>query len=231
MSSIIISISYSASRGKMGSWFSYMTSINHILVTLYSLSCLAMQLTGIRGLHTKTANTTGNSRKSLVFLRFAQVHWFLFNVASNVCTFVFFSYWILMFPTDTVLKNNEHPLTTYITIDRHGINLLLLLLDFFLSCTPVRLLHFVYPLCTIALFFVYNSIYWASTGALVYGKVLDYGNNTGQAVALVFVAVFIASPAAQFVWFLLFLCRRRLATKKENEFGSSYELADHSSNG
>lgn len=188
-----------------------------------------MQVIAIRQLHSKeTADSASNSQTtSTAFLRFASVHWFLFNVSANVCSFVFVAYWTLIFPIDTAFRNNVHPTTTYATIDRHGINLLLLILDFFLSCTPVRLLHFVYSTCTLALFFIYNCVYWASTGELVYGKVLDYGEHTGMAVALVIFAVFIVPPLVQFLWFLLFLLRKKLAVRKDNVIESSYELAEN----
>ena len=227
--SIAISISYSAIRSKIHRWFFFITSINHLIVTMYALSCLAMQVIAIRQRHSKeTADSAGNLQaSSTAFLRFASIHWFLFNVSANVCSFVFCAYWTLMFRTDTAFRNNVDPITTYATIDRHGINLLLLLLDFFLSCTPVRLLHFVYSASTLVLFFIYNCIYWASTGDLVYGKVLDYGKHTGMAVAWVIFAVFIVPPLIQFVWFLLFLLRKKLAFRKENAIGSSYELAEN----
>jgi len=224
--SFITSVSYSTSRGKMGKWIVFLTSFNHILVTLYAFSCLAMVVRGMRQVHSEVEYGADRRMDSSAFTRFAKVHWLLFNTSAVVCSFVFGAYWILIFPTDADVRSGDRPLAAFLTIDRHGINLLLLVIDFFLSCTPVRLLHFIYPSCALGLFFVYNGIYWASTGDLIYGEVLNYGSNTGKAVTMVFMAVLVVSPIIQLLWLCLFLLRTKLAAKNEHETELSYQLAE-----
>ena len=93
----------------------------------------------------------------------------------------------------------------------------------------MRLLHFVYPSCILAAYFIFNCIYWESSGALVYGEMLDYSKNTGKAIGLALSAVFIASPVIQLAWFFMFLLRKKLATRSDDDQHPSYELAEHNS--
>lgn len=227
MASIVTSFVYAASIGKIASWITFSTSINHILVTLYALSCFHMLFAAFVRIHKRTEDPSESPQDGQINLSWImKLHWLLFNAAANVSSFVVLGYWLFLFSTK---KSFGNAVVIYTTIDRHGLNLLLLLVDFFLSCTPVRLLHFVYPSAVLACYFIYNCIYWASTGTLVYGEMLDYGKNTGKAVAMVIVAVFIVPPLAQLAWFMLFLLRNKLAAKKETELHPPYELTDHSS--
>lgn len=228
MASLITSLVHAANKGRISRWICFLTSINHLFVTLYGLSCLCMVVAAVLPWLKENGTASVNPRKSPKGLEiFTKVHWFLFNVSAILCSFVFLGYWTLFFPTDKTFRSNAHPTETYSTIDRHGINLLVVFVDFFLSCTPVRLLHFIYPSIVIALFFVYNCIYWAITDDLIYGSVFDYGENTGKAVGLVLASIVIISPLLQFCWFLLYLLRQRLSVSRKVD-EHPYELADRS---
>ncbi len=153
---------------------------------------------------------------------YMKFHWLIFNLSINVCTFVFFSYWILIFPKDEDI--NKNPRLTYLTIDRHGINFIVLIFEFICSNAPVHLLHFVYPSCFIGLYFISNMIYWSSTKHLIYGKMLDYRDNTGTAVGMVIAAVVVAIPFFHLCWFLLYLLKEYC--HKKNRETRDYELTN-----
>lgn len=194
-------------------WVIYLTSINHIIVTIYFISSSLissyhiwrsraigsspiMEEEGLAPNSPPSQQPQGRLMKS--YLKF---HWLLFNLSINICSFVFLSYWILVYPNDeNIFKNST---LTFLTIDRHGINLLLLLVEQLISQTPIRILHFVYPAGLLLLYFISNMIYWATTKKLIYGKVLDYGNNTALAVVMVTIAIVIAAPIIHLCWFSL----------------------------
>ncbi len=137
-----------------------------------------------------------------------KIHWFLYTVALNSCTFVFIAFWLVLIAPSGGLHAHS-PLIMYIIIDHHGLNFLLLIVDFFMNRIPVRILHCVYSSLFIGSYYVYNSIYWSITKRLIYGKILDYGGNTGLAVGLAFASVIVASPAIQFFWCFAFLLKKK----------------------
>ena len=215
-----------------------MTSLNHIVVFIYVCSCAVMSSIQIwqtraqsqpitnEPMITEVDSSSGESHHHTqqrsygplgrVMQIYAKFHWLLFNVSMSLCGFVVFAYWVFISHKDTDLQKGKDSTITYLTIDRHGVNFLLILLDFLLSSTPVNLLHFIYPSIFVAFYFIFNCIYWAITKTLIYGSILDYGNNTGVAVSMVFVAVFVAVPFGHMCWFLLFLLREILTRRRQN---------------
>eukprot|EP00795_Rhopilema_esculentum_P002132 gene2132-17719_t len=223
-----------ANRDRNHAWVIYLTSVNHVLVTVYILSCGVQSTMYIwwsrENNHNLPEGASKDTWKSQIFKVYTRFHWVMLNVAVNVTSFVFFAYWFLVSSDDREFKESRNVAIRYMTIDRHGINLLILLIDFTLSRTPMRLLHCVYPSCLVGLYFISNCIYWASTGNLVYGPVLDYGRHTGKAVGMILAAVFIIAPLIQLIWFMLYLLRRRLSKGTDAETEATYELTSCETN-
>eukprot|EP00794_Sanderia_malayensis_P006028 gene6028-6729_t len=212
-------------------WGVYLTSINHILVTLHMCSSAVISAHYV----IKSRESQPITEQEALAKNFSQsrpeegdtvnlymkFHWLLCNISTSCCLFVFISYWILVFPIDEDITKN--PTLTYITIDRHGINLLIVLIDFVCSKTPFHLLHFIYPSCFICLYFISNIIYWSITKKLIYGKMLDYGASTGSAVGMVIAAVVVAVPIFHLLWFLLHLVKKKCCMHRETK---DYELTN-----
>ena len=67
-----------------------------------------------------------------------KILWLLSGISLTNCTVVVISYWLLLSRFDRPLKIN---LESYLLIDRHSINLLLLVIQFCLNRFPVQTFH------------------------------------------------------------------------------------------
>jgi len=205
----IVFLSLSIWDYSQSSWFFALTSINYILCTIYFTYAAVhttyrykkprSQLDGCTDGTQATEDVQQNPEQELKFR--AKVHWFLYNLSLGSCTFVFIGFWVMLAPYRT--RGYDPSLHTFLLIDRHGINLCFMAIDFLLNKIPLRLFHFVYTALLFGLYLVYNSIYWAVTGHLIYGKVLDYGSNPGMVVGLALAGCFVIIPLLHFGWFVL----------------------------
>ncbi len=225
--SFIMAVTY---YNNIKTWTVYLTSYNHLLVLLFICSGAAISTYFNLNPHADNNNepVTGNPMLSNTrplnrYLKcYLVFHWLLFNLAINVCGFVFVSYWLLISPYDDDLYKSA--MLTYLTVDRHGFNFCIVLLEFLFCSTPVKLLHFIYPSCFMGLYFIINAIYWACTNHQIYGDFLDYGSNTGLAVGMVIAAVVVAMPLGHLCWFLLHLVKERF---QKPRVVSDFELTNH----
>ena len=119
----------------------------------------------------------------------------------------------------------EPTLRTFLLIDRHGINLVFMIVDFLLNRIPVRLLHFVYTTLFLGFYLAYNSIYWATTGDLIYGKILDYGSSPGKVVGLAAGGGFVVIPLIQLGWVML-SCVKHSFWKGVRDANANVEFRD-----
>ena len=76
----------------------------------------------------------------------------------------------------------------------HGINLLIMCVDFLLSQIPIHFLHFYFPTIFVAVYLIFTGIYYAAGGTGAQGRayiypLLDYENHPGKAVLLAVVLV------------------------------------------
>ena len=199
-------------------WLFALTSVNYILCTIYFIYAALNVTRSYKRPSCQTEQATkgmqrcgeGKASTKPVFLLRNKVHWFLYNLSLVTCTFVFFAFWLMLAPNR---KGGYGPtLHSFLVIDRHGINWLLMIIDFVLNKIPVRLLHFVYTSLFLGLYMVYNSIYWATTGHLVYGKILDYGSNPGMVSGMAFGGMLVIIPLIQFAWFSMSIFKQRFST-------------------
>lgn len=115
------------------------------------------------------------------------------------CIAVVISYWLLLSRFDGPLKIN---LESYVLIDRHSINLLLLVIEFCLNRFPVQIFHFIYAANFGVLYETFNVIYDFTAGNSVY-PLTDWRNN-----AVVSLGAFIGSlfftAIVHVVWYFLY---------------------------
>ena len=210
-------------------WMFALTSINYILCTIYFIYAaihvthsLIVIRAGESAKGTQSMVGTQHTSQSRSRIR-NNVHWLLYTLSLGTCTFVFVAFWVMLAP---YRKTGYTPtLHTFLLFDRHGINLVLIAIDFAVNKIPVRLLHFVYTTLLFGLYLVYNSIYWASTGKLMYGKTLDYGSSPGRVAGLAVGGGFVAIPLIQLGWYMLSLLKQS-HMKEVQDANANVEFGD-----
>ena len=173
---MIISIAWDH---QSATWLLFATSWNYIIVTLYFVYAFFVSIKGYltdeKGKNYRDAESQRSSWDELsVGLK---IFWVFYNTAITICTVVVIMYWALLHDYDKKLSVD---LDSYLTIDRHGVNLLLLLVDFFLHKIPFRILHFTFPFAVGVLYAIFNVSYWAGTENIIYSK-FDWNQEPEQA--------------------------------------------------
>ena len=87
---------------------------------------------------------------------FVKVMWAIHVVAVAASLPVTVVYWASVF--------NPENGATAASIHVHGINLLLVLVDIFVSRIPILLFHFFYPMAYAAVYVIFLAVYWAANG-------------------------------------------------------------------
>ena len=224
-------------RGSDPTWPLYLTSVNYIIVTGYFITATSISVhyalahksekgelasniepalsidksnstpTQLYQL-TETISNHNPPRKHLQW--YFKVYFFLFHLVLSVCTMVTILFWTVIFPIRDVSGLSSYQ--WYIVVDRHGLNLILVLVEFVLNRVPVRLLHFIYGVIVLILYIVYNAIYWSVSKKLIYGNVLNYGKYPGIVLGLIFGGILMLM-IIQLCWFAAFRLRTRICNK------------------
>lgn len=178
-------------------WLTFATSWNYAINTLYFLYAFVISLYGhINSSKTNDVERAGEKEQSDFKLPVKfQLFWILFNISITLCLVVVIIYWPLLHDPD-IPRNG---LQSYLTIDRHGINFLFLVIDFFLHKIPVRFLHFVYPSLLAVVYLIFNVLYWVSTNNIIY-PIFDWNKNPGMASGYA-VGVLLLVMLAHFFWY------------------------------
>ena len=135
-----------------------------------------------------------------------KLYWLLHSTILVICTEVTVIYWALL---HDYKRNMALNLRDYLLIDRHGINLILLVIDFSVSKTPVRILHAVYPMLFGTIYTAFNVGYYTVTGEEIY-PILDYANKPGLAFAYIAGGILVVTPLCQHFWYCAYRLRKRL---------------------
>lgn len=163
-------------------WVIFATSWSYILVTAYFAYAAIISMTSY---HKRCYQ-----QKDSLPVKY-KILWFLSSTSLTICSLVVIFYWTLLHDFNRKLKLD---LRTYLLIDRHGINLFLLLVEFSVNIIPVQILHFIYP------------------GDGVY-SFIDWRNNTEQSVAA-FIGALVAIIILHIVWYFIY--------RVKIKFGSSH---------
>ena len=150
-------------------WIIFATSWNYIVVTAYFVYAAIISMT--------TYNERHYREKHSLPIKF-KILWLLSSISLTICSIVVIFYWAVLHDFNTPLKLN---LKSYLLIDRHGINLFLMIVEFFLHIIPVQFLHFIYPFGFGLLYAIFNIIYFFITGNGVYGFI-DWRDNLGRTI-------------------------------------------------
>ena len=213
-----------------------MTSVNYILVTGYFVTVTFISLHHV--LKLKMEELTSNTEPVISFHKsiptttqpnsqftetnfnhnpprkqlqwYFKVYFLLFQLVITFCTQTAVVYWTALFP---IANMNRTSYGWYIIVDRHGLNLILVLLEFALNRAPVRLLHSIYCAVFLVLYIVYNAIYWSVTKEFIYGNVLNYEKYLGFVIGIIFGGTCLVLPLTQLLGYIAFHLRTRLSDK------------------
>ena len=228
----------SIQRASPSDWYASITSWNYLLVTLYFILSFGLSFTKVvlgrcgkseNVEETIPINSASSSTKThspytetnddkldpksvpkKKLPKKLKFFWVLFNVAINICVLVVIGYWVLM---HDYKKKRESKMELFLTLDKHGINLLLIVLDFTMHKIPTRLLHFVYPVFVVISYIFFSLIYWAITGENIY-TFLQWNKNIGNTIGTSTVATLLV-PVIQSLWYLFHKGKDRSAKQKE----------------
>jgi len=151
----------------------YFTNWQVILINAYLFFSFFVALSGL----TKMKTSSG-------FLNVEETRWyhkvafFFHSVAFNASFSVVVLFWALLAST------SEDPLDSPTNIHIHGVTLLVMIIDLFVSKTPVYLLHFPYTMVLGLIYVLYTYILFvAGVTDAVYGF-LDWRENPSGAVGM-----------------------------------------------
>lgn len=125
-----------------------------------------------------------------------KVLWVMQNVVFLPALLITVAYWSLVY-------SPAFPITA-INVDVHIINSVYVLIDLWISATPIRILHFYIPLCFMFIYLIFTLIYWAVGGTTPDGStaiypIMDWENLQVTLPFVICCAVF--SPLMQMlVW-------------------------------
>ena len=146
-----------------------------------------------------------NSPKQLPLI--FKVNWLFSSIALNSSVIVTIVYWVLLFKNQS---RNIPYLKWYLRTDRHGIMLLWLILDHFITKLPIRILHFIYPSIFVLLYGIFNVIYTKVEGTLLY-PMLDFENKLLWSILILALACLVVVPIVQiFSYWCIYRFRDRL---------------------
>ncbi|XP_071505256.1 uncharacterized protein [Diadema antillarum] len=107
-----------------------------------------------------------------------KIQWFLFNTTVPMSILVTIIYWTTLYTSPQSTDLSE--------LNVHILTMILSFVELFITATPVRFWHFIYPIAFDLIFDFFAVIYWACGGTNSEGKpyiwpFLDYGNEPGTA--------------------------------------------------
>lgn len=111
-----------------------------------------------------------------------KIVWFLYISGATMAVMVTVGFWLIVYDGD---EGDVDVASVHV----HGINLVLVLVDLFLSRIPYQLLHFMYPSFIAAAYIAFTGVYFAAGGRGVDGDehiydALQYGDSPGSAAGL-----------------------------------------------
>lgn len=156
---------------------------------------------------------------------YVKILWLLYIVACTMSLVVTAGFWVIVFDISCVPQSefdaivnssNTTNATTLpdicvvpdgVTIQLHGMNIVLVIIDMFVSRVPYQLLHFLYPCLFTAFYIIFAAIYTGAGGTnendepFIYSA-LDYKGNPVRA-SLLSILLVVVPMAFYFPFFLL----------------------------
>lgn len=139
--------------------------------------------------------------------------WFLQNISNAVSLLVTALFWALVYTGNP---------QTYVSINSHVCNSLLVLADVMISRAPIRIQHAHVPVTFLGIYIFFTLVYWAAGGTNHLGRphiynILDYSARPGTAAMAILLVALIAVPLAQLLFYGIYRLRvcLHLACRKQ----------------
>ncbi|XP_071123769.1 uncharacterized protein [Mytilus edulis] len=134
---------------------------------------------------------------------YLKVDWVFFNISNTISILISIMYWGLIYTGSEEL--------TSVNIETHALNIVYVIINFFMTGIPVRFYHFLHPIVFGIIYIVFSIIYEVSGGTNHQNKshiysVLDWSDTVHTAMIALLI-VFVAIPICHFTLFLLHLIR------------------------
>lgn len=113
--------------------------------------------------------------------------WVWYGLTYIICTVMVALYWA--FVTEDFHFDTPELIFSY--VNDHGINLVLILIDFCFHKIPVRIFHVVYSITVAIIYIILSVIYNFAADEPIY-KVLDWDSKAGWAILYVIIAIVLA---------------------------------------
>ncbi len=135
--------------------------------------------------------------------------WMLFNMSVGNNPMISMVYFFVLYPY--IKSQNPHYEPEGLDINLHGINTLILILEFCFSAIPVRLLHVIYPVMFGLVYVIFSVIYWSlnTDDNALYPNVLDWNVPAISAVVVCILAC-VVLPLIQLMWYGIYRLRHHI---------------------
>ena len=134
----------------------------------------------------ETQATHGHSDSTVEKVIF-KLLWVWYGLTYIICTVMVALYWA--FVTEDFHFDTPELIFSY--VNDHGINLVLILIDFCFHKIPVRIFHVVYSITVAIIYIILSVIYNFAADDPIY-KVLDWDSKAGWAILYVIIAIVLA---------------------------------------
>ncbi|XP_013393890.1 protein rolling stone [Lingula anatina] len=201
----VIPYSWYSSEPNRVKWFIYLTNWSYLILTVSAIMQAAVAINH----YVERRKHGGVPYPAMTW--YLKMAWVIYNISSNAAIVVTALFWGLIFPAYLATGTELH----YIDVGTHGGNTLYVLIDIFITATPVRIYHFLHPFLFGATFLVFSAIYDVTNGTNALDKeyiysVLDWTSNAGSAAMYAVLVALVAIPLVQCVLYGLYRLRTAL---------------------
>jgi hypothetical protein len=155
-----------------------------------------------------------------------KVFWVFHSTACNLSIVITLMVYLVMYPylgaLSALIKVDA------ITLNCHGLNSIIVLIDLVLSSVPVRLFHCVYPAALGVLYVIFSLVYWSLDKYfnVLYIGILDW-NDPGTASGISALLILVVVPLIQLFLFGISLLRDAIHDCCSRKVESSSEADDN----
>ena len=132
------------------------------------------------------------------------IQWGLFATGTEIAVAITIIYWPLIYDPNVPING--------VGFNTHGTQGIVAVIELLTVGVPVRFYHFYFTVIFAAVYVVFTGIYYAAGGTnlgsdpFVY-SIIDYGNNPGGAVGVIFAVVFVLLPFVHVLFYLAYVAR------------------------
>ncbi|CAE1286992.1 unnamed protein product [Acanthosepion pharaonis] len=97
------------------------------------------------------------------------IQWLLYNLGANTAIVITISYWSFIF-----FMEHSKFLMTNMSKMKHMLNTVYVVLDIFISATPIRIFHMLFPIMLGSIYAIFNATYFLNDGTILDGRHYAY---------------------------------------------------------